>query len=83
VNKQGYFFKSLHFDFSQTHALDKVLNISLEPIQKDAKEILNNIFFATNQWDLQPQSATELDKLVVLLKVIPCFQLKYQDIPMM
>ncbi|NBA78740.1 OmpA family protein [Emticicia sp. ODNR4P] len=71
VNKQGYFFKSLHFDFSQTHALDKVLNISLEPIQKDAKEILNNIFFATNQWDLQPQSTTELDKLVVLLKSNP------------
>lgn len=71
VNKKGYFFKSLHFDFKQNQALDKTLDISLEPIQKDAKEILNNIFFASGKWDLEPQSAIELDKLCLLLKNNP------------
>ncbi|MES2517696.1 MAG: OmpA family protein [Bacteroidota bacterium] len=71
VSKKGYFFKSLNFDFSDKIGLDKVLDIALEPIKKEAKEILNNIFFDTAKWDLKPESTTELDKLVVLLKTNP------------
>lgn len=67
VNKKGYFFKSINVDLSQQIGRDKILNISLEPIQKNAKEILNNIFFDTGKWELQPASMIELDKLTLLL----------------
>ncbi|MDZ7897747.1 MAG: OmpA family protein [Arcicella sp.] len=68
VSKKGYFFKSLNFDFTDKIGSDKILDIPLEPIKKEAKEILNNIFFDTGKWDLKPESTTELDKLVALLK---------------
>lgn len=71
ITKKGYFFKSLNFDFSDKIGLDKILDIPLEPIKKDAKEILNNIFFDTAKWDLKPESTVELDKLVALLKENP------------
>ena len=71
VSKKGYFFKSLHFDFSDKIGLDKILDIPLEPIKKEAKEILNNIFFDTAKWDLKSESTVELDKLVALLKANP------------
>ncbi len=68
VSRNGYFFKSLNFDFMNRTALDKVLDIALEPIQKNAKEVLNNIFFEVGKWELKPESTLELDKLVTLLK---------------
>ena len=71
VSKKGYFFKSLNFDFSDKIGLDKILDITLEPIKKEAKEILNNIFFDTGKWDLKSESTVELDKLVALLKSNP------------
>ena len=71
VSKKGYFFKSLNFDFSDKIGLDKILDIPLEPIKKEAKEILNNIFFDTAKWDLKSESTVELDKLVALLKSNP------------
>lgn len=71
VSKKGYFFKSLNFDFSDKIGLDKILDISLEPIKKESKEILNNIFFDTAKWNLKSESTVELDKLVALLKSNP------------
>ena len=71
VSKKGYFFKSLNFDYSDIIGLDKILDITLEPIKKEAKEILNNIFFDTGKWDLKSESTVELDKLVALLKSNP------------
>jgi outer membrane protein OmpA-like peptidoglycan-associated protein len=71
VSKKGYFFKSLNFDFSDKIGLDKILDIPLEPIKKEAKEILNNIFFDTAKWDLKSESTVELDKLASLLKANP------------
>lgn len=71
VSKKGYFFKSLNFDFTDKIGSDKILDIALEPIKKEAKEILNNIFFDTAKWDLKPESTVELDKLVALLKENP------------
>jgi len=71
VSKKGYFFKSLNFDFSDKIGLDKILDIPLEPIKKEAKEILNNIFFDTAKWDLKSESTVELNKLAALLKANP------------
>lgn len=71
VQKPNYLFKSLHFDLTPQTSLNTKLNISLSPIQKNAQEILNNIFFDRGQWELQPTSITELQKLVVLLEQNP------------
>ena len=71
MNKQGYFFKSLHLDYATEKNQDKVLNIALEPIQKNTKEVLNNIFFATGKWEISTSSFVELDKVAQLLKANP------------
>ncbi len=77
VNKKGYFFKSLTFDFSEkTDVGGKVVNVLLEPIRKDVKEVLNNIFFDSGKADLRPESFTELDKLQKLLKQNPTLQVE-------
>lgn len=77
VNKKGYFFKSLTFDFSEkTDVGGKAVNILLEPIRKDVKEVLNNIFFDSGKADLRPESFTELDKLQKLLKQNPTLQVE-------
>ena len=41
------------------------------PLQKNSKEILNNIYFDSNKYDLKPESTTELEKLLKLLKINP------------
>jgi tetratricopeptide (TPR) repeat protein len=76
VSKKGYFYKSLNFDFSDKIGLDRIIDIPLEPIKKEAKEILNNIFFDTAKWELKSQSTVELDKLVALLKSNPALPIE-------
>jgi outer membrane protein OmpA-like peptidoglycan-associated protein/tetratricopeptide (TPR) repeat protein len=68
INKDGYLFKSLSFDFSQKKEYEPlVLDIYLEPIRKGATEILKNIFFKTAKYELELKSQTELDKIVSFL----------------
>jgi outer membrane protein OmpA-like peptidoglycan-associated protein len=72
VNKPGYFFKSIAFDYSeQSDTTMKYMDISLEPLQKNGKEILNNIYFDSNKYELKPESKPELEKLIKLLKLNP------------
>ncbi len=68
VNKKGYLFYSGQFMLSGLTP-DSVYekNIELTPIRVNASIVLNNIFFATNKADLQPESQAELDQLVQLL----------------
>ncbi|MES2731098.1 MAG: OmpA family protein [Bacteroidota bacterium] len=85
INKDGYLFKSLSFDFSQKEtdqaAVTKgdrltTLNIYLEPIKTGAKEILKNIFFQTAKYELALKSQTELDKIVSFLTRNPQLSLE-------
>ena len=77
VNKKNYFFKSLTFDFSEKIDVGgKTVNVLLEPIRKDVKEVLNNIFFDSGKADLRPESFAELDKLQKLLKQNPTLQVE-------
>ncbi|WP_448519008.1 OmpA family protein [Rhodoflexus sp.] len=75
VNCEGYLFKSLTFNYAE-EGTDVVIDIELDPISKGAKIVLNNIFFETAKWDLQPKSITELRKLLRLLEQNP--QLKVE-----
>lgn len=76
VSRTGYFFKSLSFDFSAKAGADKHLDLPLEPLKKDAREALNNVFFESGKWDLDEKSKPELDKLVRLLKANPALRLE-------
>lgn len=76
VSRAGYFFKSLSFDFSAKSGVDKHLDLPLEPLRKDAREALNNVFFESGRWELGEKSKPELDKLTRLLKANPALRLE-------
>lgn len=77
INKKDYFFKSLTFNFSEkTEADGKTINILLDPIKKDVRTVLNNIFFDSGKAELRPESFTELEKLQLLLTQNPSLQVE-------
>ncbi len=72
VNRKGYLFYSRNFPLAQ-HPADATytIDIALQPIEKDASIVLNNIFFDVSQYELQPQSLAELDRVVKMLQENP------------
>lgn len=76
VARKGYLFFSDNFSLKQkpsdsTYRKD----IPLQPIEVNASVVLRNIFFETNKFALQPESVTELDKLVQLLQENPTLKI--------
>lgn len=64
VNKTGYLFKSLAFDYKQKANLEPVLiDIYLDPIKSGTVTTLNNLFFDFDKYDLKEKSITELEKV--------------------
>jgi len=65
VSCEGYLFYSEHFPFSELKSMTDPLkkNIPLEPVMAGNKMILRNIFFNTDEYQLEPESFTELNKL--------------------
>jgi outer membrane protein OmpA-like peptidoglycan-associated protein len=72
VNRKGYLFYSDNFSM-KTNLPDSslVVNIPLQPIEAGASIVLKNIFFDTKKFDLKPESISELDKVVQLMKDNP------------
>jgi outer membrane protein OmpA-like peptidoglycan-associated protein len=72
VNRRGYLFYSDNFSLQKNNTDSAfIVNIPLQPIEKGAAIVLKNIFFETGKFELQPQSRSELDKLVALLNDNP------------
>lgn len=72
VTKEGYFFKSFHFERNENETADeKTYDILLHKIEKQKSIVLNNIFFETKKWEIQENSDFELSKLVEILKNNP------------
>jgi len=70
VNKDGFLFYSDNFSLKgTTTSIDKPfqLDIPLEPLDVGSTVELKNIFFEVNKWDVQPESRTELNKLIAFL----------------
>ena len=72
VNRKGFLFYSDNYNLTKavpdtTYKKD----IPLQPLTTNAYIVLNNIFYQTKQYNLQPESYTELDKVVTLLKENP------------
>jgi outer membrane protein OmpA-like peptidoglycan-associated protein len=77
VNRKGYLFFSEHFSLSQK-APDSTyhIDIPLQPLEANASVVLKNIFFDVNKYDLKPESMSELDKLLVLLRDNPTLKIQ-------
>ena len=70
ISKKGYLFYSGHFALKGESSKAKpfIHDIPLQEIRIGETVVLKNIFFDTDQFDLKPESKTELEKLVSLLK---------------
>ncbi len=77
VNRKGYLFYSENFPLSKK-APDSTykIDIPLQPLEANAAVVLKNIFFDTNLFELKPESASELDKVVQLLKDNPTLRIE-------
>lgn len=77
VNRKGYLFYSDNFSLhaSNTDSFFTV-NIPLQPVEAGASIVLKNIFFGNKQFDLQPASLPELDKVVTLMNDNPRLRLQ-------
>ncbi len=77
ISKPGYFFKSLHFDYeTETDSISKNINVFLEPLTKNAKEILENIYFDSNKFELRNESKPALEKLFKLMQLNPTLKIE-------
>ncbi|MEM6361592.1 MAG: OmpA family protein [Bacteroidota bacterium] len=76
INKVGYLFSSLSFDYTRDNPEPIEKDITLNPIELGASTILNNIFFDTDSYDLRPQSKTELYKVIRFLNGNPLVRIE-------
>jgi OmpA-OmpF porin, OOP family len=68
VNKAGYLFKSLNFNYSEVKDFEPItLNIELERVREGSKSVLENIFFETDKYELTGKSIVELNRLIRFL----------------
>ncbi|MDB5157353.1 MAG: oprF 5 [Mucilaginibacter sp.] len=72
ISKPGYLFYSENFSLVG-HTSGNPFNIiaMLEPIEVGNKVILKNIFFDTNKYQLEPESRSELQKMIEFLVLNP------------
>lgn len=77
VNRKGYLFYSENFPLSQK-APDSTyhIDIPLQPLETNATIVLKNIFFDTKQYNLKPESTSELDNLFVLMRDNPTIRIQ-------
>ncbi len=79
VNRKGYLFHSENFDIDKNISDSfLVVDIPLQPIEKGASIVLKNIFFDNNEFELKPESMTELEKVVALLKDNPALTISIE-----
>lgn len=68
VSADGYLLKSLSFDYTTPKDFNPLtLDVYLDPLRSGANIVLNNLFFPSNQYNLEARSKTELNKLVQFL----------------
>ncbi len=77
VNRRGYLFYSDNFSLLN-QAADSTYqkDIPLQPIEVNAAVVLKNIFFDVKQFNIQPESGVELDKVVQLLQDNPTVKIQ-------
>lgn len=77
VSAKEYLFYSENINLPRGKAYQQIIrDIELIKLQIGGKIILNNIFYKTNEAILQPQSKTELERLVKLLESNPTMRIE-------
>ncbi|MBS1486520.1 MAG: OmpA family protein [Bacteroidetes bacterium] len=77
VAEPGYLFYSLHFNYEEKDQDQPIqIDIALQRIKKDATTVLNNIFFETNQFEINPKSFAELSEVVKFLSDNPAIKVE-------
>jgi OOP family OmpA-OmpF porin len=76
VNRPGFLFQSLHFNYTQNTNKPVVKDIALQPAQQNAKVVLNNLFFDLNEYELKPESITELKEVVDFMNQNPTIRIE-------
>ncbi|WP_430809278.1 MULTISPECIES: OmpA family protein [unclassified Carboxylicivirga] len=73
IHKKGYLFYSDNFKVSEKASMDKpqVMDVYLSKIKAGARFVLRNVFFATDSYELDPASHTELNYVVHLMQLNP------------
>ena len=72
ATKEGYIIYSENFTLTESPGTEPYKkNVPMDKFRKDVKFVLKNIFFATDKFDLQPESEIELDRLVKVLETNP------------
>jgi OOP family OmpA-OmpF porin len=72
VNRPGYLFQSLNFNYSEVKDYKPIiLNIDLEKIREGSISVLQNIFFDVDKYELKDKSITELQKIIRFLRENP------------
>ncbi len=66
VRKAGYMFYS-----SRIANTDSIMKVYLKPIKAGKAIVLNNIFFATNSYELSPKSNAEIAQMVAFMRANP------------
>ena len=70
IRRTGYLFYSAKIAFQNDS-----LKVALQPIKKGEKIILNNIFFAFNSAELQPESEKEINEIFNFLQQNPLLKI--------
>ena len=74
---EGYLFHSENFNIPTGDGFNIVnKDIELKNIKVGNNVTLNNVFFNTGKWDLNPDSYSELDRLIKLLIDIPSLKIE-------
>jgi len=77
ISRPGYLFYSENFSLvGHTSSNPFFITALLEPIDVGNKVILKNIFFDTNQYQLQSESRAELQKLIEFLNLNPTVKIE-------
>ena len=72
VNKVGYLFKSLNFNYAEMKDFEPlVIDIQLDRAKKGQGAVLQNIFFDVDRYELKEKSFTELEKVARFLDENP------------
>ncbi len=76
VNRKGYLFKSLAFNYEADDFKPVELDIYLSPVKEGAVTVLKNIFFDLDKYELKDQSRTELKKVISFLTANPTVKIE-------
>jgi outer membrane protein OmpA-like peptidoglycan-associated protein len=72
VNRPGYLFHSANFNLTEADKFQiREVDIFLEKIKTGRKLVMENVFFATDSFELKEKSIPELNQLAQLLKDNP------------